>query len=300
VSEVDAPLLLVDARAPRAERGATPADVIAALRERGAGADLVTTHDPAAEARRAVAEGRREIIVAGDDGSVADVAEALVDPAGGAPEVVLALATGRRSDFARTFGLDRPARLLVRDLLDGGEMTVDVGRVTCAGPGGAPVSRLFVNLAQAGYGGELARRAARLRSLGRVGTLLGAWGAIAATRRTPVQVALDHDVRALTVTDVVVANGQFFQGGMKVAPRALPDDGRFNVQLFVGAPSQVFLGTPRILRGEHLPDPQIVEYQSGTVRVTADRPLAVEADGRWVGRTPATFPRRRAALRLKL
>ncbi len=298
------PLLVVDRRARPAAAGSRPADVVAELRRLGADADLVATRDPAAEVRRAVAAGRRYLIVAGDDGSVADAVAAVVDPQGAAPDVVLGLATGGESDFARSFGLDRDARLLARQLVTDTELTVDVGQVTCAGPGGAERSRLFVNVAQVGYGGELARRARRLRALGRAGTLLAAWGAIAATRRTPVSVALDHDVREVEVSDVVVANGQFFQRGMKIAPRALPDDARFNVQLFVGPPSQVFLGTPRILRGEHLPDPQIAEYQSGTVSVTAggtgDRPLAVEADGRWVGRTPATFTLRPKALRLKL
>jgi diacylglycerol kinase (ATP) len=83
------------------------------------------------------------------------------------------------------------------------------------------------------------------------------------------------------------ANAQFFGGGMKVAPRALPDDGRFNVQLFTGPRSQVFTLTQKIYRGEHLPNPQISEYQSPTVEV---RPARHPCRSR---RTASTSARRR-------
>ena len=70
---------------------------------------------------------------------------------------------------------------------------------------------------------------------------------------------------------------------MKVAPRALPDDGKFNVQVFTGQRSQVFLMTTQIYRGEHLPHPEVVEYQSATAEVAPEIPLPVEADGEYLG-----------------
>ena len=49
-----------------------------------------------------------------------------------------------------------------------------------------------------------------------------------------------------------------------------------------------------------IPDPNIVELKGSTIHVDADRPLAVEADGRVLGSTPATFSVLRRALRLKI
>lgn len=76
---------------------------------------------------------------------------------------------------------------------------------------------------------------------------------------------------------------------MKVAPRALPDDGKFNVLAFTGGKAQVFTLTPQLYQGEHLPNPNIAEWQSATVRLAPPEPMWVEADGELLGHTPAEF-----------
>ncbi|WP_341254053.1 hypothetical protein, partial [Euzebya pacifica] len=78
-------------------------------------------------------------------------------------------------------------------------------------------------------------------------------------------------------------------GGMKVAPRALPDDGLFNVLAFTGGKAQVFTLTPKLFQGEHLPNPRIAEWQSSTASVAPEEPMLVEADGEVLGTTPASF-----------
>ena len=89
--------------------------------------------------------------------------------------------------------------------------------------------------------------------------------------------------------EVLVANGQFFGSGMKIAPRALPDDGRFNVQTWRGGPRDVVAQLPAARVGEHLASPVTREWQSSTVTVDATRPMSVEADGDLLGTTPARF-----------
>jgi diacylglycerol kinase family enzyme len=173
--------------------------------------------------------------------------------------------------------------------------------VTYRDRSGAQRTRRFVNVAQVGYGAELLRRAAHWpRALGRVRYLLGAYGAMLTAPRPETAVEVAHTTTTVPVVDVVVANAQFFAGGMKVAPRALPDDGKLNVLVFTGGRAQVFTAGPAIARGEHLPDPQITEYQSPTVRLDPPRALPVEADGQVLGRTPVSFSLLPRALRLKI
>ena len=109
-------------------------------------------------------------------------------------------------------------------------------------------------------------------------------------RQVGTTVAVDHTSTTEPVSEVVVANGQFFGGGLKVAPRALPDDGRFNVQTWrsraVGRAARAAQASGS---GEHLERPDIREWQSARVEVTADEALLVEADGEVLGHTPATF-----------
>jgi diacylglycerol kinase (ATP) len=278
----------------------------AALRRRGVAFEVTEVGGPAqaeAAARAALAEGVGYVVAAGDDGTVHGVVNGLA-PAGEPlnPDVVLGVAeAGPGSDFARTFGLDRPPEVVARHLDGEAVMRIDLGLIRYTDEAGRPAARVFANVAEVGFGAETLRQARRLsRRLGRLRDLLAAYAAIRRLDRQETEVAMAHTTTRVPLVELVVANGQFFREGMKVAPRALPDDGRFNVQVFTGPRSQVFTMTPQIFRGEHLPHPQILEYQSPTVRVAPPRPLPVDADGLLLGLTPAAFSVLPKAVSLKL
>ncbi len=102
------------------------------------------------------------------------------------------------------------------------------------------------------------------------------------------------------VCNVLVANGQFFGGGMQVAPRALPADGYFNVQSWGGRVLDVVRASRLLRTGRHLERSDMREWRSATVTVDAPRPLTVEADGELLGTTPAHFEVLAGILRLKV
>jgi diacylglycerol kinase (ATP) len=259
--------------------------------------------DAEARARRAIGQGSRYLVAVGGDGTVNGVVNGMFagrEPLAG-DAVLAVVGAGTGCDFVRTFGLDRNPEILARHLASPATMDIDVGVVRCRDDLGREQERLFANVGQVGYGAEVVRFADRLpRRLGRVRYLLAAWAAIAKVERTPARLTVDHFERDLELVELVVANGQFFGGGMKVAPRALLDDGRYNVLAFTGRPSQVFLLTIKLFQGEHLPDPEIVEYQSTGVTIAPVRPLPVEVDGEVVGRTPARFELIEKVLRVKI
>jgi diacylglycerol kinase family enzyme len=224
--------------------------------------DIATTRsvDDAADITRdALRDGVRYLIAVGGDGTVHHVVNGMFDdrvPV--APDAVLGVCgAGTGSDFVRNFGLDRPVDVVARHLLTSYTMPIDVGVVEFTGFDGRRSERVFANIAEAGYGAEVVKRADRLpRQLGRIRYLLAAWASIAAVTRVQAQVSVDFTTRELPLVELVVANGQFFGGGMKVAPRAIPQDGRFSVLAFTGNRSQVFMLTTQLYAGEHLPHPQ--------------------------------------------
>lgn len=294
---------------PRAGNGAvrrTLPELTAALADGGLSFDVVHTRggdDGAALARAALDEGVRYLIAVGGDGTVHHVVNGMYeDRAPVAEDAVLGVCgVGSGSDFVRNFGLDRPVHVIARHLLTEYTMPIDLGVVEYTGFDGGRSERVFANIAEAGYGAEVVRRAARLpRWLGRVRYLLAAWASIAAVAPTPAKLSVDFTARELALVELVVANGQFFGGGMKVAPRAIPQDGRFSVLAFTGGRSQVFMLTTQLYAGEHLPHPQIVEYQSATCGISTEEPLLVEADGEVLGTTPARFSMLTRTLRLKI
>lgn len=302
------PMLLIANPTAGRGRNAVLPRLRGALDDRGLEHEVTLTKGPghaAAIARQAVTgQGRRFIVAVGGDGTVHEVVNGLVDPASGprADDLVLgAVPSGSGCDFVRTFGLDRSPERLARHLDGDSLYPIDIGRVRLVGRDGEDRTVCFANIAEAGYGALVVDRAHRLpRFLGPARYLVGIFAAIRSFELQPTRVVLDHTEVTAEYSNVVVANGQFFGGNMKVAPRALPDDGRFNVQLFRGTPKDVFLKTSKLRKGEHIPDPDIQEYQSSRVEVHTDAPVLVEADGEVLGTTGATFDLLPRALNLKI
>jgi diacylglycerol kinase family enzyme len=117
-------------------------------------------------------------------------------------------------------------------------------------------------------------------------------------------VQLDENAeRHLTVANLVVANARYFGGGMKVAPDALLDDGRFDI-ITIGD-----LGALKILTnahqrylGTHLGMEQVHHTHAARVEAYPARDnveVAIEVDGELPGRLPATFEIVPRALRVR-
>jgi diacylglycerol kinase family enzyme len=103
-----------------------------------------------------------------------------------------------------------------------------------------------------------------------------------------------------TVTLFVVANCQFFGGGLRVAPRAIPSDGLLDVLVGQGNKREALAALQKMPKGEHVPDPTISEYLADRVAIGGDHAFAVEADGEYLGTTPAVFDVVRDAIALKV
>lgn len=275
------------------------------LRETGIEFELRPTErrGQAAElAREAIGEGHRFLVAAGGDGTIHEVVNGMMGESGPLnPEAVLGIiSAGSGSDFIRTFGLPSEPADAVRHLPGDNLYRIDVGRVAHT-VGGETRTEYFPNIAEAGLGGEVVRRAEGLpRSLGRVRYLLSFWIALGLSRSTEGRVLLDDRVYEGRITNLVVANAQFFGGGMRIAPKANPADGRFDVLVQSGSKADYVAGITKVFKGEHLPSPAIKEYYAKRVEVRSERPLRVEADGEVLGVTPAVFEIVPGAVNLKI
>lgn len=301
-------LLVANPRAGRGRNAVLPR-VLAAMHARGLEATVSLTRAPG-DAERITREavtgqGIRFVVAVGGDGTVHEVVNGLIDAehgrAHGSDVVFGAVAGGSGCDFIRTFGLDRAPERAVAHLEGETVFPVDVGRVVFTAADGSQRTRVFANIAEAGYGGLVTAKANGMpKALGKSRYLLAALSAVRRFDLVGTRVSVDHTSVDEPLSNVVVANGQFFGGNLKVAPRALPDDGLFNVQLWRGSPSEVFRQTPKLRVGEHLTGPDVREYQSATVAIESERPLVIEADGEILGTTPARFDLLPQVLRLKI
>ena len=253
-------------------------------------------------ARQAMDDGWTYLVAVGGDGTIHEVVNGMMGDDGPRnPEAVLGIVSaGSGSDFARTFGLPDDVDHGVGHLTGDGFVDIDLGRVTFTTESGE-ATEWFPNIAESGLGADVVKVAERMpRGMGRSRYLAGFWITLARFKGTEGTVVCDTRTYEGRITNLVVANGQFFGGGMHVAPRATPTDGRLDVLIQIGTKSDYVAAITKVYKGRHIPSPAIKEYKARRVEVTTKTPLRVEADGELLGTTPATFSLYESVLRLKV
>lgn len=252
--------------------------------------------------REALQAGADWILSVGGDGTLNEVlngffeGDQMIRPQ--ARLSVLMIGTG--GDFKRTLELSPDPEQALDQILARPVRRLDVGRLRLIGNDGEPATRYFINIASFGLGGEVSNRlnesklAARLG--GKPGFMLATLETLAAFRPKEIRIAIEGPGGPLhietRIRQVAVANGRYHGGGMHVAPRALPDDGSFElVMLEDHGLLHSLTSFGKVYRGAHLGDPLIRSLP--VTRVAAEPvgqdPILLEVDGETPGRLPAEF-----------
>jgi diacylglycerol kinase (ATP) len=232
------------------------------------------------------------ILIFGGDGTIHRHLAALV----ALQLPVLVVPCGSGNDFARALNLRSvEASLGAWKKFVAGTAnirTIDLGVIT---PLGADISSTYFCCAGGiGLDAEIARRANRiprwLRSHG--GYVLSMVPAL--VRFQPVMTRIFSTLNerselksAKLIFVAVFANTPFYGGGMKIAPRALLDDGQLDVCIVSNLGKfKLFCLFPTVYFGRHLQVPEVEYFQSARLRIETETPLDVYADGEYVCRTP--------------
>jgi YegS/Rv2252/BmrU family lipid kinase len=252
-------------------------------------------------AREAALGGARLLVVVGGDGSINEVVNGLAGIE--SPPAVALIPRGTGGDFVRTFDIPNDIATAARVALAGDTQSIDLGRVDYRSWDGSDGSALFANVASAGMSGAIAQRANDTsKALGAKASYLWATFAVfAGWSAVETRLTVDGEFRDGPMFDVVVANGRYFGGGMKMCPDAAPGDGLLDVVTIGDVTKRDLVMTmPKIYRGTHLPHPKAEALRGRVVTVETDEPVPVELDGEQPGTTPARFEVLPGALQLRV
>jgi diacylglycerol kinase (ATP) len=258
-------------------------------------------------ARAAALAGCAAVVVIGGDGTLFEAVNGIMHPSeAGVPLregiAVGLVQAGRGSDFGRSVGVPSDVDSACERLLAGRTQTIDLGYVRYRSFDGQERARYFANAAGLGFDAEVSLRAnAAPRVLGgTIPYLSSLLMTLGSYRNKRIAMAADDAPPWRgRVNSMVVANGQYFGGGMKIAPDARLSDGEFDV-VILGDLGKIDLvrNVPKVYDGSHLSHPKVRVLRAGKIEASSPDRLLLQADGEVLGMAPATFTVAPAALRM--
>lgn len=267
-----------------------------------------TSGDGARLAREAFALGRRLIVAVGGDGTASEVIDGLAGSGATADPALEVgfIPHGTGGDLRRSLGLSDDVRRAARALAHPGTTRIDLGRAELVGNGGAPFVRHFVNVATCGVSAVVAANvnAGRRFVSGRLTFFVASARAMLSWSDRLVRWRADGGPwREDRITALSCCNGRFFGGGMKVAPDARLDDGRFDLVLWKGYGAlDLALQRRKLYDGRHvlLPKTEVLRVGELELGAPAGEALRLDLDGEQPGRLPARLTVLPGALRVRV
>ncbi|MFC2012033.1 diacylglycerol/lipid kinase family protein [Chloroflexota bacterium] len=249
-------------------------------------------------ARAAVVKGYRYLVAVGGDGTVNEVVNGMLDSADAADITLGVVSTGTGSDFARSIGIPKHYINACSCLTSSRRSSIDVGVVEYQS-NGQTLKRFFVNAAGIGFDAAAVETTERLPKYfgGTIPYLFGLLRTLFGYKNQLVELRIGDRVETSRVLSVVVSNGCYFGGGMRVAPEARLDDSLFDVTVIgdVGK-FDLLKSLPMIYKGTHGKHPKVSMEKAEKITVNSPERLLVQADGELLGEGPASFWLKPAAL----
>ncbi len=257
-------------------------------------------------AREALLEGFEMVVAVGGDGTVNEVVNGFFDSGSPInPDAVLGvLSRGTGSDFIKTMGIPKEIEAASRALCGRAVRKCDVGHFVSADSNGGQMERYFINIADFGIGGEAVERVNSVTKAfgGFVSFLYGTIKTLLTYKGKRVKVTVDDSYECeKLINNVVVANGQYFGGGMWIAPQAQVDDGLFDILIIEDVNLLTSLTSiPKLYKGTHIENPNVEFLRGKTVVAESSEVVLLDVEGEHGGRLPAKFDILPAAINVKI
>jgi diacylglycerol kinase (ATP) len=219
-------------------------------------------------ARQAVAEGFDIVVAVGGDGSVNEVASALV----GTNTVLGILPGGTGNGLATHLGYKLNLAQAVRQLNTAEPWAIDYGTIN---------GRFFLNIAGVGYDATVSAGMSKIQQRNFWSYFVQAVRTGVVYQPKPYVVEADGRIIESNCLNIAIANGPIYGFNFKIAPDAILDDGLFQVVLLKEAPRwQYFAAVPGAFQGKLL-DAGFVEHfaaRSLTIRGLDQQQIHVDGE----------------------
>jgi len=265
----------------------------ALLSERGEQVRLFETAcegDGDRQTRAAIESGCESVVCVGGDGTLSEVVDAMANSG----KTLYIVPNGTGNDFARAFGLPKDPLEAFRMQLDGEDASIDCGSLN---------GRAFINVSGSGFDVEVLRKTEELKAVypGEQAYTKAVLAVLGSYKAFETEISFDGgEFKPYKGTIVEIANGQYFGGGMLVAPKSSFQDGVFDVVMVDKVPRMIipFL-LPLFKLGLHvyLPIARVVRAKEIVMRAKG---MVINIDGNLQEMDEACYCVMQGALRVRL
>ena len=238
-------------------------------------------------AKEFATEGYSHIIAVGGDGTLHEVVNGTLNS--GLSPVVGLLPLGSANDFSKT--LSCPRKLIeVFDCIEKQSISkIDIGKIKFTSEDNKDEQKFFINISDLGIGADVVQRVNKSSRF--LGPTIIFYKAI-------LQSFLSYKNKSLTckadgwlwsgkLNSFVMANGRYFGNGMCIAPDADPQSRLFQVVIIGDITIYDYLKqVGKIKKGKRIDHPSLEYREASKLKLEAETPCGIEADGEFLGYTP--------------
>lgn len=243
----------------------------------------------------AVTQGYRKIIAIGGDGTLHETVNGIfIQKEAPATDITIGvIGTGSSNEWIRMYGMPGKYPEAVRAIAEGYSIRQDVGKVSFH-KANYRQSRYMVNTAGVGLDAFVVKKCARLQREKRRSKYhykCTVFNAILRYRSTGMKMWVD-DVMVINnfVYSATVGIGRYSGYGMQHVPRAIADDGLFDVTVIRRISKLRVIRRIRSLYNGHIYDLEQASHHRGRIiRIESAPEIRLEVDGEPLGNTPVEF-----------
>ena len=243
----------------------------------------------------AIAKGAGLVVCIGGDGTLNEVINGIMECGRDAPsDLVLGFVPdGTGCDFVRTVAIPRNVAQAIDVIAAYHVCSIDLGRLFFKDHTGRDCCRYFHNVTSFGLGGEVDQRVNNTTKF--FGPFLSfIWATLISIflyGKKRIRLKIDDAIEnEFTIWNVAAANGQYFGGGMRIAPDASIDDGLLDVMI-VGDLSlpEVLMNLPKLYNGKIKSVDKVVAFTGKKIVATSDQHVLLDVDGEQPGTLPVSL-----------
>jgi YegS/Rv2252/BmrU family lipid kinase len=246
-------------------------------------------------AQKAVSLNYDYIMAVGGDGTVNEIVNGMLaersDNNSSTKLIISAHGTG--SDLSRALSLPDEPGAVVERIKRGQSRDVHLIKAKFFDHQGKKTDRYFINIADCGMGAEVAKKLNQSKKTidGSLSYLVKIFQTLFSYQNKYLKVETDQKILYQgALNSVIIANGNYFGGGINIAPEADLFDDKINLILLKDfSKPAIIYNLVKAYQGSHLSHPLVESHFVKEIKINSEEVVELEMDGESVGIIDAEF-----------